>query len=89
MEGFRLFSLNGKTWREALHIRTAEVTDSSPPPLPLGGGGGKGSNHRRMINTEEKAKVVASVWGVRIYSILCCASYFAYDDFEESDEFIL
>ena len=23
--------------------------------------------HRRRIKTEEKAKVVASVWGVRIY----------------------
>ena len=38
---------------------------------------------------EDKAKVVAAVWGERIYSIPCRTSYFAQDDFEESDEFIL
>ena len=31
-------------------------------------------HHRRRVKTEEKAKVVASVWG---------DSYFAWDDFEE------
>ena len=35
-------------------------------------------NLRKRINTEEKAKVVAAVWGVgRIYSIPCRARYFA------------
>ena len=35
--------------------------------------------HRRRIKTEEKAKVVASVWGKNLFN--CChASYFAYDD---------
>ena len=47
-------------------------------------------NLRKRINTEEKAKVVAAVWGGgRIYSIPCRARYFAQDDFEEKDEFIL
>ena len=32
---------------------------------------------------EDKAKVVAAVWGERIYSISCRTSYFAQDDFEE------
>ena len=35
---------------------------------------------RRRIKTEEKAKVVASVWGGRIYLIPCRASCFALDD---------
>ena len=34
-------------------------------------------NHRRRINTEETPKVVAAVWGDRIYLILCRTSYFA------------
>ena len=34
------------------------------------------SAQRRKIQTDEKAKVVASVFGGRIYSIPCCASYF-------------
>ena len=32
--------------------------------------------HRRRIKTEEKVKVVASVWGGRNYSVTCRASYF-------------
>ena len=36
------------------------------------------SFHSRRIKTEEKSKVVAAV-----YSIPCCASRFAQDDFEE------
>ena len=35
------------------------------------------ANHRRMLKKEEKAKVVAAVWGDRIDSIHCRASYFA------------
>ena len=38
----------------------------------------RGVGHRKRIKTEEKAKVVASVWGVRIYSSPCRASCFAY-----------
>ena len=34
-------------------------------------------------NTEEKAKVLAAVWGTEFIQILCRASYFAKDDFEE------
>ena len=54
------------------------------------------------MKTEEKAKVVASVWGVRFYSIPCHASCFALDDLnyrmnhelhqddlKEEDEFII
>ena len=44
------------------------------------------------METEAKAKVVASVWGGgcgKIYPIPCCASYFAYYDLEEKVEFIL
>ena len=47
------------------------------------------TNHRRRINTEEKAKVVAASWGDRIYSNPCLASYFALGRFEEYVEFIL
>ena len=39
-----------------------------------------GHEDRRRMKTEEKAKVVASVWGERIYSIPCRASCFALDD---------
>ena len=42
-----------------------------------------GVNHRRMIYTEEKAKVIAAVWGNRIYSIRCSAGYFEPGQFEE------
>ena len=33
--------------------------------------------HRRRINTEEQAEVVAAVWGNSVYSIPCLPSYFA------------
>ena len=45
--------------------------------------------HRRRIETEEKAKVVASVWGEDFIQFLAAASRFALDDFEEYHEFIL
>ena len=41
------------------------------------------SGSKKKDKTEEKAKVVASVWGDRTHSIPCRASYFAYEDFEE------
>ena len=47
---------------------------------------GECTYQRRMIKTEEKAKVVASASGGRIYSIPCRASCFAQDDFGEYDE---
>ena len=31
--------------------------------------------HRRRINTEEKSKVVAAIWGAQIASVCCHASY--------------
>ena len=37
----------------------------------------------RKLNAEEKAKVLAAVWGTEFIQILCRASYFAKDDFEE------
>ena len=41
-------------------------------------------HHRRRINTEEKAKVVASVWGKEFIPFLApLGTYFAQDDFEE------
>ena len=38
---------------------------------------GQCQRHRSRIDTEEKAKVVAAVWGGRMCSIPCCASCFA------------
>ena len=58
-------------------------------------------NIRRRMKTEAKAKVVAAVWGTRIYSIPCCDSCIALsdlkkrinctmqDDLRKKDEFIL
>ena len=37
----------------------------------------KSESNRRRIKTEDKAKVVASVWGESIYSIPCRAYCFA------------
>ena len=37
----------------------------------------KAVSHRRRIKTEEKALVVAFVWGGRLYSVPCRASYFS------------
>ena len=42
--------------------------------------------HRRRINTEEKVKVVAAVWGDRMDSIPCRTGYFSPGWFEEKDE---
>ena len=42
---------------------------------------------RKRMETEAKAKVVASVWGDNIYSISCRSSYFASVDLKEKDEF--
>ena len=40
--------------------------------------------HRKRIKTEEKAKVVAAVWGTEIIKFFATlASYFAWDDFKE------
>ena len=41
-------------------------------------------HHRRRINTKEKAKVVAAVWGMEL--IPCCTSYFTPEWYEEKDE---
>ena len=40
-------------------------------------------DHSRRIELEEKAKVVASVWGGKICSISCRASCFALVDLEK------
>ena len=42
-----------------------------------------GPGHRRTVNTDEKTKVVAAVWGGRIYSIPYCASSFAQDELHQ------
>ena len=36
--------------------------------------------HRRRINTEEKAKVVAAVWGTEFLQFLAALAVFHYDD---------
>ena len=42
--------------------------------------------HRRMINTEEKAKVVAAAWGMELIQFLAAlAMYFALGWFEENN----
>ena len=46
--------------------------------------------HRRRIFTEDKAKVVASVWGPEFFQFLAApATYFASFDLEEYIEFLL
>ena len=43
--------------------------------------------HRRRIKTEEKAKVVAAVWGTELIQFLAAlAIIFFEDDFKEKDE---
>ena len=42
-----------------------------------------GPTQRRRINTEEKAKVIASVWGTKIIKFLATLAILAEDDFEE------
>ena len=46
----------------------------------------KATQYRRRMETEVKAKVVASVWG-QIYSIPCPSNCFASVVFKEKDEF--
>ena len=41
---------------------------------------------RRKIKTEEKAKVVAAVWGTELNQFLAALDTFHQDDFEEKDE---
>ena len=45
--------------------------------------------HRTRIKTEEKAKVVASVWGKEFIQLLAALAVLQKDNFEEKDEFIL
>ena len=42
--------------------------------------------HRRRINTEEKAKVVADVWGTEFVQFLCRTNCFALGRFEKQNE---
>ena len=41
--------------------------------------------HRRKMKTEEKAKVVAAVWGMELIQFLAALDIFHQDDFEEKD----
>ena len=43
------------------------------------------SNHRRRIKTEEKAKVVASVWGKEFIQFLAVLAFFHQDDFKKGE----
>ena len=43
--------------------------------------------HRRRMETEGKAKVVASVWGEKIYSIYCYTSCFVSVNLKETVDF--
>ena len=45
--------------------------------------------HRRRIKTEEKAKVVAAVWGTELIQFLATLDIFYQDDFEKKDEYRL
>ena len=47
------------------------------------------ANHRRRIKTEEKAKVVAAVWGTELIQFLATLDIFYQDDFEKKDEYRL
>ena len=49
----------------------------------------KWHHHRRRIHTEEKAKVVAAVWGTGFIQFIAVLAALHYDDFEEYDELIL
>ena len=44
------------------------------------------SGHRRRINTEEKAKVVAALWGAEFVQFLSALAVFTVKRFEEYDE---
>ena len=41
------------------------------------------ASHRRRINTEEKAKVVAAVWGIELIQFLAGLVVFSQGQFEE------
>ena len=43
-------------------------------------------SHRRRIYAEEKANVVAVVWGTELIQFLAALAIFPQDDFEEKDE---
>ena len=43
------------------------------------------SGHRRRINTEEKAKVVAALWGAEFVKLLSALAVFTVKRFEEYD----
>ena len=45
------------------------------------------TKHRRMMELEDKEKVVTSIWRGRMCSIACRVSSFASVDLEEKDEF--
>ena len=47
-----------------------------------------GRVHRRRIRTEEKAKVVAAVWGTECIQFLAALAILHQDNFEEQDEFL-
>ena len=75
--GLVLLILVGGLWVVLNHsnfffLSTLQLTFTHKTGWPLA------SFHSRRIKTEEKSKVVAAV-----YSIPCCASRFAQDDFEE------
>ena len=42
--------------------------------------------HRRRMKTEEKAKVVAAVWGTEFMEFLATLAIFHQNDFQEKDE---
>ena len=43
-------------------------------------------DQRSRIKTEEKAKVIAAVWGKELIQFLAALAIFHQDDFEEKDE---
>ena len=43
-------------------------------------------SHRRRIKTEEKAKVIAALWGTELIPFLATLAIFHQDEFEEKDE---
>ena len=43
----------------------------------------KGLDHRRKINIEEKANVVAAIRGTELIQFLAALAVFPYDDFEK------
>ena len=45
--------------------------------------------HRRRIDTEVEAKVVAAVWGTEFIQFLAALAILHYNYFEEQEKFIL